>query len=181
MEGLNTSVIIDTGSGFTKAGFVGDDAPRERFPTVIGYEKDKNKTMTAGRPYCGEVAVTKGKGILNLYWPVNRGVFGEWEHLEGFWHDTFLNKLKVPAAENQTVITDAPLNSAENREKIAQVMFERFNVPGLYLANQGVMAAYGAGRTTCLVCLSGAGATYLVPVKDGVSIREATVKLELGG
>jgi len=32
-------VVIDSGSGMTKAGFSGDDAPKTAFPTVVGKPK----------------------------------------------------------------------------------------------------------------------------------------------
>jgi len=37
-EGTNT-LVIDTGSGNTRAGFAGDDAPRCEFPTIVGKPK----------------------------------------------------------------------------------------------------------------------------------------------
>lgn len=33
----NDPIIIDNGSGFLKAGFASDDAPKIQFPMVIGY------------------------------------------------------------------------------------------------------------------------------------------------
>ena len=33
------AVVIDTGSGFTKAGLAGDDAPKAVFPTIVGRPK----------------------------------------------------------------------------------------------------------------------------------------------
>ena len=33
-------VVIDNGSGFLKAGFAEDDAPKHVFPTIIGKPKD---------------------------------------------------------------------------------------------------------------------------------------------
>lgn len=32
--------------------------------------------------------------------------------------------------------TEPPLNTPENREYLAEIMFESFNVPGLYIAVQ---------------------------------------------
>lgn len=32
-------IVIDNGSGFMKAGFAGDDAPKCIFPTIIGVPK----------------------------------------------------------------------------------------------------------------------------------------------
>ena len=36
--------------------------------------------------------------------------------------------------------TEPPLNTPENREYTAEIMFESFNVPGLYIAVQAVLA-----------------------------------------
>lgn len=36
--------------------------------------------------------------------------------------------------------TEPPLNTPENREFTAEIMFESFNVPGLYIAVQAVLA-----------------------------------------
>jgi actin-related protein len=34
------------------------------------------------------------------------------------------------------LLTEPPLNTPENREYTAEIMFESFNVPGLYIAVQ---------------------------------------------
>jgi actin-related protein 3 len=39
-----------------------------------------------------------------------------------------------------TIKTEPPLNTPENREYTAEIMFESFNVPGLYIAVQAVLA-----------------------------------------
>ena len=33
-------IVLDTGSGFTKVGFCGEDAPRLTIPTVTGFESE---------------------------------------------------------------------------------------------------------------------------------------------
>ena len=37
-------------------------------------------------------------------------------------------------------LLEPPLNPPENREYTAEIMFETFNVPGLYIAVQAVLA-----------------------------------------
>ena len=32
-------IVIDNGSGYMKAGFAGDDAPKCKFPTIVGLPK----------------------------------------------------------------------------------------------------------------------------------------------
>jgi actin len=52
-------------------------------------------------------------------------------------------------------------------------MFECFNVPSLYLANQAVLALYSSGRTSGLILDSGAGVTNTVPIYEGYAMPHA--------
>jgi actin-related protein 3 len=40
--------------------------------------------------------------------------------------------------EHYVTLTEPPLNTPENREYTAEIMFETYNVPGLYIAVQVV-------------------------------------------
>ena len=46
------------------------------------------------------------------------------------------------------VQTEPPLNPPENREQIAEIFFESFNIKGLYIAVQAVLALAAYGRLT---------------------------------
>ncbi|CAO2584038.1 Actin (Fragment) [Lemmus lemmus] len=46
------------------------------------------------------------------------------------------------------MITEPPLNSTAVKCRMTQILFETFNVPALYMANQGVLSMYAAGRTS---------------------------------
>ena len=45
------------------------------------------------------------------------------------------------------MLTEPPLNAPENREYTAEIMFETFNVPGLYIAVQAVLALASSWTT----------------------------------
>jgi centractin len=45
-------------------------------------------------------------------------------------------------------LTEAPLNPVKNREKAAELFFETFNVPALFISIQAVLSLYASGRTT---------------------------------
>jgi len=50
---------------------------------------------------------------------------------------------------------DSPNNPKACREKIAEMAFEKLEVPKLFLINQCVSSLYSTGRTTGIVLESG--------------------------
>ena len=50
---------------------------------------------------------------------------------------------------------------------MAEIMFEQFNVPAMYVAIQAVLALYSSGRTSGMVMDSGDGVTHAVPIFEG--------------
>ena len=50
---------------------------------------------------------------------------------------------------------------------MAEVMFESFNIPQLYINIQAILSLYSTGRTTGVVLDSGDGVTHIVPVYEG--------------
>jgi actin-related protein len=65
----------------------------------------------------------------------------------------------VSPDDHPVMMTEAPLNPKVNREKMTEIMFEKFNVPQFYLAIQQVLALFASGRTTGLVVDSGDAVT----------------------
>jgi actin-related protein 3 len=85
-------------------------------------------------------------------------------------------------------LTEPPLNAPENREYTAEIMFESFNVPGLYIAVQAVLAlaaswtSKSAERTlTGTVVDSGDGVTHVIPVAEGYVIGSAIKHIPIAG
>ena len=174
MEEEVTAVVIDNGSGVCKAGFAGDDAPRAVFSSVVGRPKvpgimvglDQNEV------YVGEEAMQK-RGVLRFGHPIENGIVENWDDMEKVWHHTLYSELKVSPEEHPILMTEAPLNPKENREKMTSIMFEVFNVPCLYVSVQAVLALYSNGRTTGVVLDSGDGVSHTVPIYEGYAIPHA--------
>lgn len=71
------------------------------------------------------------------------------------------------------MLTEAPLNPKRNREKMAQVAFEHFNVPKFQTSIQSLNAIYAEGVHSGLVLECGEGITSCVPVVDGYVMSHA--------
>lgn len=48
-----------------------------------------------------------------------------------------------PVAQHPVLLTEAPLNPRTNRDVAAQIFFDTFNVPALYISVQAVLSLYG--------------------------------------
>jgi centractin len=72
------------------------------------------------------------------------------------------DQLQTFSEEHPVLLTEAPLNPRRNREKAAEIFFETFNVPALFVSLQAVLSLYATGRTTGVVLDAGDGVTHAV-------------------
>jgi actin-related protein len=178
-------LVIDNGSRFIKCGFAGEDKPISCFPAMIG------SNISGTNEYIGSYAVDAVDAldavdavsddqinVLNLRYPINHRIVRDWNDMEKLWHHTFDNELKVNPMDYPVLLTDAPLNPKANREKMVQIMFETFNVPTLYIANEAVLALYASERITGIVLHSADDVTHVVPIFEGYALQNAIIRLD---
>jgi len=166
-----------------KAGFAGEENPRAVFPSIVGRPQYASAMQGVAQKDCyiGEEAEQK-RGILELKYPIANGIVESWDDMEKVWEHTFYNELRCKPDEAAGVLlTEAPRNPKENRERMVQIMFDTFEVQNTYVAIQAVMSLYAAGRTTGLVVDSGDGVTHTVPVYEGFSVPHAVEKMDIAG
>jgi len=98
--------------------------------------------------------------------------------MEKVWQHCIFKYLRSEPEDHYFLLTEPPLNPPENREFTAEVMFETFNVPGLYIAVQAVLALAASWTSkqvtnktlTGTVIDSGDGVTHVIPVAEGYVI-----------
>jgi actin-related protein len=116
---------------------------------------------------------------------VERGITTSWDHQGRIWRHAFFNKLNLdPKADSIThpiFVIESLLNPKANREKLVQTMFEKFQVPELFIEKTPVLSLRAVGATTGVVIHSGCDATEVVPVVDGSCCVHCAVQEPTGG
>ncbi|XP_050075029.1 actin-like [Anopheles maculipalpis] len=167
------AIIIDNGSHTLKVGFAGDDDPKETFRNVVQLTES-----TDGIVRSVGVASNPASRVVS---PIQRGQPCDWEAMESVWEYTFKDVLKIASEDHNVLLTDRPLSGRADREKAAQIMFEKFSTPATYLSMQATLALYGAGRISGTVVDVGDGCTSIVPILKGTPTIEASKCVDLAG
>lgn len=201
------AVVIDNGTGYTKMGYAGNMEPQFIIPTAIslpsadsgkgpapaaGGKAGKNAGQSKGIEdldfYIGDEAVKMSK-TYQIRYPIRHGQIDNWTHIEQYWEQCIFKYLRCEPEDHHFLLTEPPLNAPENREYTAEIMFETFNVPGLYIAVQAVLALAASWTSkqvtertlTGTVVDSGDGVTHIIPVAEGYVIGSSIKHMELAG
>ncbi|MCD7450012.1 Arp2/3 complex subunit, actin nucleation center [Datura stramonium] len=160
------AVVIDNGTGYTKMGFAGNVEPCFILPTVVAANEsfvNQPRALTKSSNwlsqhsagvmadldfFIGEEALSRSKcnSNYNLSYPIKHGQVDNWDSMERFWQQCIFNYLRCDPEDHYFLLTESPMTAPENREYSGEIMFETFNVPGLYIAVQPVLAL-AAGYT----------------------------------
>jgi len=138
--------------------------------------------------FIGDEALANSK-TYDMFYPIRHGQIENWTHMEYFWEQCIFKYLRCEPEDHFFLLTEPPLNAPENREYTAEIMFETFNVPGLYIAVQAVLALAASWTSksvkertlTGTVIDSGDGVTHVIPVAEGYVIGSSIKHIPLAG
>ena len=121
------------------------------------------------------------RSMLQISYPVDKGIVKDWDDMIHLWDYTF-NKMKVSDFQDRRILlTEPPLNPKKNREKLLEVMFEKYGFEGVNISVQAVLTLYAQGLMTGVVVDSGDGVTHIIPVWEGFEISHLTKRINLAG
>lgn len=168
----DNAIIIDLGTGTTRIGFSGEDAPRLRYPTVIGQGKEGVE--------CFDKAY-KQRGSIPISNVMDSGIVQDWNGMEALMlHiSDMLNLTKEPKAP--ILISEGALVPKEQRERLVQILFDTVKVHALYFSPAPVLSLYSSGRTTGMAIEMGHGTCHTVPVYEGFGLFHSILQLDFGG
>ncbi|KAI9023871.1 actin family [Phycomyces nitens] len=149
-------VVIDVGSYTTRAGISVNDTNKP--PPIIIKMEDFNS-------------------------PIKNNMIVSWPDLEACWHHILFKELGIKKSRNESpVLLTVPVGwTKEEHERITQIFFENFNVPGLYIAPQPLLALYGCGSVSGLIIDIGHETTDINVVVDSILQSQSSISLAIGG
>ncbi|KAJ5080316.1 actin-7-related [Anaeramoeba ignava] len=180
---MESPIVLTNSSSMIKAGFGGDDAPRAVFPGIVGRSKYPEVMVGMGFRdyYIGDEADSK-RGILDLKYPVTRGRITNWDDMEKIWHHLFYNELRIAPEEHYLLVQDSFLGPKSDREKITQVLFETFNVKGLYMLSGIESALYSTMPSGfSLFVHIGHGSTQILPMDFDKPLIDYGIRQDFAG
>ncbi|KAJ2248093.1 NuA4 histone acetyltransferase subunit [Coemansia sp. RSA 475] len=198
------ALVLDVGSTWTRAGFAGEDLPKGYFPSHCGYiersvevseSHDDPKPVDAngdtemtpnGKPsqrqyFIGDTESSTWRPNMEVSGPLENGLVSDWDMYEKIWEYAFKTRLRVRPEEHPLLVSEAAWNTSEQRTKLVELAFERFNCPSFYVCKAPVMAAFGTGKHTALVLDVGGENMSACAVYEGFCLSKSVVQQQIGG
>lgn len=189
------AIVIDNGTGYTKMGYSSNVEPQYIIPTLIATPQQEGGAAIRSAEGLNDLDFYVGNdaqdhaATYQINYPIKHGLVENWDNMEKLWQRCIFQYLRCEPEEHFVLLTEPPLNPPENREYTAEVMFETFNVPGLYIAVQAILALAASWTSkqvtertlTGTVIDSGDGVTHVIPVAEGYVIGSCIQHIPLAG
>eukprot|EP00048_Salpingoeca_helianthica_P017647 m.238366 g.238366 ORF g.238366 m.238366 type:complete len:430 (+) comp21743_c0_seq1:111-1400(+) len=188
------AVVLDIGTHTTKAGYAGEDTPKGVFSSTVGVRGGaaENAMETDASAPAGAAAAKPIYSVgvqhfstprpeMQMKKPLKDGLIDDWDVYEQLIVHSYKSVLRCESNERPIMMAEASWNTKESREKLMEILFEKFHVPAMYLCKNAVLTSFSAGRSTALVLDVGASGVSAVPVYDGLVLGRGIRRNTLGG
>ncbi|KAF0718098.1 Aste57867_1904 [Aphanomyces stellatus] len=163
------AIVCDVGSLRSRMGFAGEDDAR--YIGMPGDDSDMNGIMTADgvvQSYDAlEASLDAGFARLAVDAPRQHPIL---------WSES--NFQPPPSSSSDE---DPSSTSKCDREAIAELFFEKYDVPAYFVSKSAVLTCFANGRSTGLVVEMGHGGTSVVPVQEGYVLGHHASRHATGG
>ncbi|KAJ1886176.1 Actin- protein 6 [Kickxella alabastrina] len=174
------TLILDNGSYTIKAGYADAQAP-QHFPNTI------TRTRRTKRIQVGDLS-THTNDLSGLYFrsPFDRGHLVHWDVQLPIWDRLLSNDcLQCTPAMTQLVMTEPMFNFSRCQKQTDEIIFEEYGFASFArMPAPTLCAAAAAGEQVdgCVLVVDlGHTCSYVVPVCNGVVVRGAVRRVDIGG
>ncbi|CAG2183847.1 unnamed protein product, partial [Oppiella nova] len=79
------------------------------------------------------------------------GMIEDWDLFEKIMDYVYKKHLKSDSLLHPVLFSEAPWNIRAKREKLTEIMFEKYGIPAFFLVKNAVLAAFANGKATGIV------------------------------
>lgn len=171
-----TTMVLDLGGGYTKAGLVLDDYECVLEPTMIGKGKGGDKgNLTFG------LSAHRKMELLETISPIQDKRTVDWDYLEKYYDYLFKNKLQMKP-KNFSILNSYNFDdTVAVKAKTIEMFFEQYDVPMYMAINNLVLTIYGYGIKNGMVLDSGEHVSTAACVYDGNVVPFTVVESKIAG
>ena len=168
------ALVFDPGHSSLRIGYAGEDCPKAEIPSLIGRGEGDSIYLDTNQ-------LSYPKAGVEVSSLLKDGMIDDWDALEKLLDYSFDKVLHSESELHPVLFSEASWNAKSKREKLTELIFEKYKVPAFFLVKNAVLTAFANGRSTGIVLDSGATGSSAVPVHDGYVLQSAIVKTPLGG
>lgn len=184
------ALVFDFGHYSIRAGYAGEDTPKADIPTMVGVieenasdamEVDGNNVTSQKKHFIDTTSICVPRKGMEMASFLKDGMIEDWDLFERVLDYVYTKHVKSEPHLHPVLMSEASWNARAKREKLTELMFEKYNIPAFFLCKNAVLSSFANGRSTGIVVDSGASQTSAVPVQDGYVLAQAIVKSPLAG
>lgn len=192
------ALVFDIGHYSIRAGYAGEDSPKAEIPShagvleepqalpepmeINGGSQPKDPAPSPEKKYfIDTTSIHVPRKSVEMATFLKDGMIDDWELFEKILDHAYSKHIKSETHLHPVLMSEPPWNARGKREKLTELMFEKYNIPAFFLVKNAVLAAFANGRSTGVVVDSGSTHTSAVPVHDGYVLTQGIVKTPLAG
>ncbi|KAJ9530642.1 hypothetical protein QJQ45_014755, partial [Haematococcus lacustris] len=169
---MDSVIVIDPGSHSFRAGYAyavpSSEEPRLIAPSLLQVSPSNDPRQELS-------------DASRLLRPIQQGQIVDFAGLESLIHSSIYNQLGWPIGDEGAIVFCEPLlTPRSDREQLTQLMFEVFNVNGLYVQDQATLTLYALGKLTGCVVDIGYEKSDIATVTDGQVNQHSVRRLPYG-
>ncbi|KAJ1357982.1 hypothetical protein KIN20_016268 [Parelaphostrongylus tenuis] len=213
-----SGVVFDAGSHSFRVGFAGEEYPKGDIPSFVAVREiepdgdvemkeiaeSDNNVKSKRDIFIGTTSIVVPRANTTIQSFMKDGMIEDWEIFENLLDYSYSKILHSDAQYHPALFTESAWNDKSKRERLTELMFEKYNIPAFFLCKNAVLTAcrmldemelhsnvgghrdkaflgLQTARTSGLVVDSGATQTSAVPVYDGYAVTHAVVRSPIGG
>ena len=164
------TIIFDLGSYNYRIGYSGNDRPNYIFSPIKFNNSNNNLQMKEQEDY---EYLTSQNGD---------GFFIDIKKFEDFFDDFISDKELINEMNQGSLLfTEPVIHNKDQRMRLTEFLFEKYEIGGLFFCNSSVLSSFSYGKCCCLIFDSGHSQSNIVPVNDGMIIKNALNYFEING